>query len=132
MKFKDEAAGGCACGAVRFVVQGPPRRVGLCHCLTCRKAHAAAFNPFIVFAARQVTVTGTLANWHSSADYDRRFCPECGSRVMGVNGDEIELSVGSFDQPDLFQPAYESWTVRREHWLRALDVPQHAGDRVAP
>jgi hypothetical protein len=42
-------AGGCACGAVRFAVRGAPVRAGLCHCLTCRKAHAAAFNPFVVY-----------------------------------------------------------------------------------
>jgi hypothetical protein len=29
--------GGCACGKVRFEVRGEPYRVGVCHCLTCRK-----------------------------------------------------------------------------------------------
>jgi len=50
--------GGCACGAVRFAVRGAPVRVGLCHCLRCRKAHASAFNPFAVFRREQLTVSG--------------------------------------------------------------------------
>lgn len=122
--------GGCACGAVRFVTRGAPLRVGLCHCLTCRKAHASAFNPFVVFRREQVEVTGELRSWKSSAGYDRRFCPHCGSRLFGISGDEIELSLGSYDQPGLFEPRYENWIVRREAWLAPLPVPQHRRDRV--
>jgi len=76
--------GGCACGGVRFTIAGPPKRVGLCHCMTCRKAHAAAFNPFAVFAKEQVGVHGAVASWESSAGYLRQFCPTCGSRVANI------------------------------------------------
>jgi hypothetical protein len=44
-----EREGGCACGAVRYVAEGGPLRVGLCHCLTCRKRHGAPFNAFAAF-----------------------------------------------------------------------------------
>ena len=37
------SSGGCACGAVRFVAEGEPYRVGLCHCLDCRKQYGAPF-----------------------------------------------------------------------------------------
>lgn len=121
--------GGCACGAVRFTIEGLPRRAGLCHCLVCRKAHAAAFNPFLVFAPEQVTIKGGLATWDSSPGYARRFCPVCGSRVVNLNGGEIEISLGSFDAPGLFAPEYESWIIRREPWQPALDTPQYRQDR---
>ncbi|MGX1099285.1 hypothetical protein ACSSVZ_003338 [Amorphus sp. MBR-141] len=35
----DRFTGGCQCGAVRLVATGRPYRVGLCHCLDCRKHH---------------------------------------------------------------------------------------------
>lgn len=35
--------GGCLCGKVRFTASGEPDRVGLCHCLDCRKHHGALF-----------------------------------------------------------------------------------------
>ncbi|MBJ7412846.1 MAG: GFA family protein [Phenylobacterium sp.] len=122
-------SGGCACGAVRFMSRTEPLRVGLCHCMTCRKAHAAAFNPFVVFKAEAVEVTGNLRSWFSSAGYDRQFCGECGSRVIALNGDEVEVSLGSLDEPGLLDPQYESWIVSREPWLAPLDRPQHPRER---
>ena len=129
MTTDDVLTGGCACGAVRFTTRGRARRAGLCHCLTCRKAHAAAFCPFVVFDRRQVEVDGELGRWASSPGYVRCFCPTCGSRVIGLNGDEVELSLGSFDEPGRFVPQYESWVGRREPWLAPLPVSQNEHDR---
>lgn len=123
--------GGCACGAVRFTVRGVPLRAGLCHCMTCRKAHASASNPFVLFAEEQVEIRGEMTSWYSSPCYVRRFCTKCGSRVCGGYDNEIELSLGSFDEPGLFEPQYELWVTRREPWAAALDVPQFTGNRVS-
>lgn len=122
-------AGGCACGAVRFKANAAPLRIGLCHCMTCRKAHAAAFNPFAVFTAAAIEVTGALRSWRSSPGYERQFCAICGSRVLARTGDEIEVSLGSLDEPGVLVPQYESWTTRREPWLTALPAPQYAHQR---
>ena len=37
-------AGSCLCGHVRYELDGELGPIGHCHCRTCRKAHAAAFN----------------------------------------------------------------------------------------
>lgn len=50
--------GGCACGQVRIRATGEPLRVGICHCMTCRKYHGTAFNAFVVFSRDQVTIDG--------------------------------------------------------------------------
>lgn len=102
--------------------------------MTCRKAHSAAFNPFVVYDRAQVELSGTRQSWMSSADYERAFCPSCGSRVYGayLEGDELELSLGSFDEPNLFVPQYESWVVRRETWSAALPVTQNWHDPDEP
>ena len=131
MRDEQVLIGGCACGSVRFVARGAPLRVGLCHCMTCRKAHAAAFNPFVVFPRDQVEIVGELRGWQSTSDYERRFCPECGSRVFGGRNSlpEIEISLGSFDDVGRVEPQYESWVIRREPWSVALNIPQHDRDR---
>ena len=91
---------------------GDPYRVGICHCLDCRKHHGALFFAAAIFPEDAVAVEG------ETRDFDgRSFCPRCGSSVFARSEDEIEVNLGSLDAPDQLQPTYECWTVRRESWL---------------
>ena len=108
----DQFTGGCLCGDIRLVAVGPPYRVGLCHCLDCRKLHGALFHASAIFPQDAVTITGAP---HSYAG--RFFCPRCGASVFGRSGDEVEVNLGSLDAADHFIPTYELWTIRRAHWL---------------
>src|SRR6218665_2436471 len=120
----DRFTGGCLCGQVRIEASGRPDRVGLCHCLECRKNHGALFHASAVFPAQAVAITG------ETRDYAGRFfCPRCGSSVFSRGADEIEVNLGSLDVPDQLRPSYELWTVRRESWLPAFAfMKQHARD----
>lgn len=112
--------GGCLCGQVRFSAVGEPDRVGLCHCLDCRKHHGALFYAAAIFAEERVTVQGETRAWGN-----RHFCPRCGSPVFGRWGGEIELHLGALDTPGRFVPTYESWTLRREPWLPPFALARH-------
>jgi hypothetical protein len=116
----DQVAGGCQCGAVRIVATGAPYRVGLCHCLDCRKHHGALFHASAIFPEDAVTIEG-----ETQAYAGRSFCPTCGSSVFGRSGGEIEVSLGALDAPDRFRPTYELWTVRREAWLPPFPLSKH-------
>ena len=116
----DRFAGGCLCGDVRFVAAGRPYRVGLCHCLDCRKHHGALFYGAAVFPQDAVTIEGETRDYAG-----RHFCPRCGSSVFARSGDEIEVHLGALDEPDRLTPTYESWTVRRESWLPACPLAKH-------
>ena len=107
-----QITGGCLCGAVRIAATGRPYRVGICHCMDCRKHHGALFHASAIFPENAVTITGKT---HAYAG--RHFCPTCGSPVFGHSGDEIEVNLGALDAPDQFRPTYELWTIRRESWL---------------
>ena len=123
----DRFTGGCLCGAVRIVATGRPYRVGLCHCLDCRKHHGALFHASAIFRSDAVTVTGVTRDYGG-----RHFCPDCGSSVFGRTGDEIEVNLGSLDAPDQFRPTYELWVSRRETWLPVFPgLRRHARDRAA-
>lgn len=108
----DRFTGGCLCGSLRFVATGRPYRVGLCHCLDCRKHHGALFHAAAVFPADAVTIDGESRTYAG-----RSFCPTCGAPVFGRFGDETGVNLGSLDAPDQLTPTYELWTVRRESWL---------------
>lgn len=112
--------GGCLCGDVRFVATGEPYRVGVCHCLDCRKHHGALFHASAIFPGSAVTVEG-----ETRAFRGRHFCPRCGSPVFGRSDDEVEINLGSLDAASHFTPTYELWTVRRENWLPEFPVKHH-------
>lgn len=124
------ASGGCLCGAIRFVVEGEPYRVGLCHCLDCRKQGGAPFGAFVIFPADKVTFSGDEPGVFAG----RRFCRSCGSPVYGraEGSDEVELHLGSFDEIGLFVPSYELWVIRREPWLSAMGSIERHYERDRP
>ncbi|WP_296078145.1 GFA family protein [uncultured Agrobacterium sp.] len=106
------SSAGCACGKVRLSLVGQPYRVGICHCMDCRKHHGALFLASAIFPEDAVTIDGDTRSYNG-----RFFCPDCGSPVFGRSGDEVEVNLGSLDEPDQFEPTYELWTIRREAWL---------------
>ena len=108
----DRHEGACLCGAIWVTARGAPDRVGICHCMDCRKHHGALFFAAAIFDATGVTVTG------ETRDYEgRHFCPTCGSSVFSVSEGELELHLGALDRTDVFSPDYELWCHRREGWL---------------
>ncbi|WP_338723221.1 GFA family protein [Devosia sp. XK-2] len=123
-----DVVGGCLCGQVRFRAIGEPYRVGLCHCLDCRKHHGALFHASAIYPETSVSVTG-----QSHAYEGRHFCPRCGSSVFSRSGDEIEINLGALDDPNQFRPTYELWTIRREAWLPPFPgVMPYPRDREGP
>jgi hypothetical protein len=133
----------CRCGQIEIRASGEPRRVGLCHCLDCRKLHSAPVSAFVIFPRSAVTMTGpeqgplphgALATFVSQPGFRDAFCTRCGAHVFGVKerSDEIELLVGSFDETNLFTPSYELWTVRRERWLGELPTLTQHFERDRP
>ncbi len=119
-----QVRGGCLCGKVRLIATGDPDRVGLCHCLDCRKLHGAVFHASAIFPEAAVTITGETREY-----LGRHFCADCGSTVFGRSGDEVEVNLGTLDTDDLFRPTYELWTNRRESWLPSFGLRTYPGDR---
>ncbi|SIQ04572.1 Uncharacterized conserved protein [Rhizobium sp. RU20A] len=125
---KTDHTGGCLCGRVRFRVMGRPDRVGICHCMDCRKHHGALFHASAIFPLYAVQIDG-----EPHAFKGRHFCPDCGSSVFSVSDNEIEIHLGSLDEPDQFTPTYELWIIRRERFLPPFaGMTIHLRDRHGP
>jgi hypothetical protein len=116
----EQFTGGCLCENVRITASGRPYRVGLCHCLDCRKHHGALFFAAAIFPQDAVSIEGETAEFRG-----RHFCPRCGSSVFARYEDEIELHLGTLDAPDQLIPTYENWIIRRESWLPPFPFKAH-------
>jgi hypothetical protein len=122
--MSDVLAGSCLCGAVRIELSGKPYRVGICHCLDCRKKSGGIFASWAIYPVNRVTVTGATASHELRNGYARHVCAACASPLYETQAgsDEAEVFVGVLDEPNLLTPTYELWTVRREAWLPPLPL----------
>jgi hypothetical protein len=124
----DRITGGCLCGRVRLAASGRPDRIGICHCLDCRKHHGALFYAAAIFPRDSVQITGETGEYAG-----RNFCPRCGSSVFARSGEEIEFHLGAMDLPNQLTPSYECWTIRRESWLPPFPLDRrYERDREEP
>ena len=124
----DRWTGSCLCGDVKLAASGSPYRVGICHCLDCRKHHGALFHASAIFPADAVTISG-----ETRAYAGRHFCPCCGSPVFGRSTGEIEVNLGSLDAADRLVPTDELWTILRQSWLLVFPLSRrYERDRAGP
>ncbi len=122
---KQNIEGGCQCGSVRYVIEGEPIMTAICHCSTCRKANAAPAVAWAMFGFSRVQfVAGRLKKYEASDEATRGFCPECGTQISfeaeylpGL----IDITVGSFDNPESVQPSMHYWYSRHLSWAEFAD-----------
>lgn len=127
--------GGCLCGAVRYRVSGGPDHVVHCHCTMCRKAAGAPVTTWAVVQRDRLEWTkGEPAVYRSSAHAERGYCASCGGQLTfrsDKRPDDIDLSIGTLDDPATFPPQYHIWTSSKIPWLR-LDEHLPAYEETAP
>jgi hypothetical protein len=94
--------GGCLCGGVRYVVNGPLRGVIACHCSQCRRTsgHYAAMTN-APSEHLELKSSHTLVWYQSSATAERGFCGTCGSNLFWrqFDGDTTSITAGTLDTP---------------------------------
>jgi len=111
--------GGCMCGAVRYRAFGPPIRIEICHCRTCRRNTGSAFGIFVLFAEEKAEVEGeeNLTAYGSSPLNTRHSCRRCGTPLFNRFLGHIDFHLGSLDEAERLRPETEIWIARRLPWL---------------
>ena len=122
----ERSEGGCLCGAVRFVADGPPDEVAWCHCFSCRKHSGAPVSVFVGFKRTNYVVTrGEITKFNSSPGRWRGFCTKCGS-TLTCEGEPTSAAthfhVGAFDDAARFQPSRHIFPNERLPWLHLGDA----------
>jgi hypothetical protein len=120
---KPVLTGGCQCGAVRFALSAPPRKVSICHCRMCQKASGAPFASFADIENADFAWTrGQPAAFRSSSIAERHFCAACGTPLSfrRLDGPSIEIMTGAFDRPDRVVPTRQYGTESRLGWVVSI------------
>lgn len=86
-------SGGCACGAVRFTLLGPPQSIQHCHCETCRKVTGEFTATGGVISRRLIRIEGAanLSRYRSSPSFERQFCKTCSCELFAYEDSETDL-----------------------------------------
>jgi hypothetical protein len=126
--------GGCFCGSVRYRVSGAPAHETFCHCTICRRASGAPCVAwFTVPAGAFAVVAGAPASFASSEHATRTFCPRCGTPLTfrsSRSPDEIDVTIGSLDDPERVPPRDHTHASSRLSWVRlGDDLPSFSGAR---
>jgi hypothetical protein len=99
--------GGCQCGRIRYTAEIESDEAYLCHCKMCRRATGGASIAFVNVPLNKMRWESEPDWYRSSPIAQRPFCSACGTPLGfaflegGVN---IDLTVGSFDEPARFRP----------------------------
>lgn len=102
-----ELQGGCQCGSVRYKVTVTTNDAYYCHCRMCQLAFGNIFATLVLVKKADVTwLKQRPAFFQSSKLAQRGFCAACGTPMTFeyFDGQTMDLSVGSLDQPGLMQP----------------------------
>lgn len=124
------ATGRCACGEVRYTVDGPLRDVFNCHCERCRRVtghHMAAT------AALPSDVTlheSSSLHWYQPCDgVEYGFCATCGSSLfwrVSTEPNKLCISAGTLDQPTGLRTT-QAWFVSEagDYFERDRNLEEH-------
>lgn len=124
--------GGCACGKVRYRVQGEPMFVHCCHCSDCQTQSGSAFALNALYESDRVIATRGnpepfLAPTESGQGQQIWRCPECRVALWSNYGGAVDkvrfLRVGTLDQPAEFSPDIHIYTRSKLPWVQ---IPQGA------
>lgn len=120
--------GGCACGSIRYEITGETVSSGLCYCKSCQKATGSGYWPFIFLDQSSLKIEGELLEYRrpaaSGSHVTMSFCGTCGSTVFGrpeLWEGMRTISASSLDNPNLFAPQFQLWTVDKPDWAKLRD-----------
>ena len=115
--------GRCLCGEIRWESSAPLVVTRVCWCRECQYLGAGSGTVNACFRTAAFTVKGQTSDYPSVADsgnrMHRRFCPSCGTPLFSeaeARPHLIFVRVGTFDDPNLANPAMTIWTSSAPRW----------------
>ena len=133
----EKVTGGCQCGLVRYEVGIDSEEAYLCHCRMCQRATGGFAAAFKNVKQAELRWLGNEPDWYQSSPIARRpFCSACGTPLgfKFIEGSEnLDLTVGSFDDPGRFRPAsHFGAESMHESWIDTSGLKRMRSDEYQP
>jgi len=129
--------GGCLCGAVRFIYDGPLGgdlgAVTVCFCSQCRKAQGlgAAAAPALTAGFALTSGAEVVIEYQSSPGKMRAFCGRCGAPLYSRRDASpafLRLRLGALDDaPDGLCIEAQIFTDESPEWTSFGATPRYGG-----
>ena len=128
------AGGSCACGKMRFELDGRPFRMHHCHCGRCQRARGGAHATNVLYkieALRYTDGEDLLVDFNlpGAEFFGTSFCRECGGampRRSSVRG-AVVVPIGALDTHPEIHPLAHQYVESKAPWYDIADgVPQFA------
>ena len=129
-------SGGCLCGAVRYVIDGPVKQVVACHCSMCRRQTGHILATIDAWHEHFRLTEESGLEWYQSSPESRRgFCASCGSVLFfeTLGSGKISITAGTLDEDaDLSLAAHIFVADKGDYYVIDDEVPQFdaGGDGV--
>jgi hypothetical protein len=128
--------GGCQCGRIRYTAEVADDDAYLCHCRMCQRATGGVSIAFKNVPRAALTWEREPDRHASSPIAARGFCRECGTPLSFEYlraSENIDLTVGSFDEPGGFHPtSHFGAESLHEAWLDTADLPRQRSTEYQP
>lgn len=120
--------GSCLCGAIEYEIDSLDMPINHCHCVTCQKAHSAAFATTAGVLREHFKWTkgeSLLAFFESSPGKSRYFCPRCGSHLVAErqNQPHVIVRVATLDDDPAVTPQGHIWVSHDKPWMAYEEIP---------
>lgn len=120
-------SGRCACGIVRYRLASAPYDCGWCHCRICQLVSGSAGLVFATVSRDAFIIergSDEVGEFPSTIFGQRSFCRTCGSPLtihVEHQTDEIEVTVGTLDEPSSIFPGFHLFVSEAPSWLQLDD-----------
>ena len=119
-------AGGCQCGAVRYVLNGPPLAVYNCHCKDCQRLSGGTHTMSMVVSRPLLQLTAGRLHAHEKVAASGRIavmmlCTECGSLIWNEPMTAPDLRIlkpGTLDDMSWAAPVGNIWTKSKAPFVQ--------------
>lgn len=119
--------GGCLCGAIRYVLKGEPRAIGICHCTHCQRQSGSLFSFNLLIREADYEQSGETIAYVDKGDSGhpvyRHFCGRCGSPILATVAEapgNVVVRAGTLDNMEGLQPQTEIYTDNAPKWLSPI------------